>query len=132
MRYFLAVVFGVFFLPSAGFSQSLQMLPLEPTLKVYPAPTIETQQPMSGTNTAITFEGVLEGGRMAIGGETTGWVLHYQDATGAQSVAFDPGPFASSVYDGIRIRATGNIVMRSMVERGAVSVFVASQMEVVR
>lgn len=132
MRFYLIIVFGAFFLPAAVFAQSLQMLPLEPTLKVYPAPTIETQQPVPGTSAAVTFEGVLEGGRVAIGGETTGWVLHYQDATGAQSVEFDPGSFASSVYDGIRIRVTGDIVMRSTVERGTVSVFVASQMEVVR
>ena len=30
----------------------------------------------------VTLTGTLQGGRIAVGGETTGWVLRYRDDTG--------------------------------------------------
>src|ERR1700757_2207784 len=34
----------------------------------------------------VTLTGTLRGGRIAIGGETTGWTLEYRDASGQHSV----------------------------------------------
>jgi len=31
----------------------------------------------------VTLTGTLQGGRLAIGGESTGWALEYRDATGS-------------------------------------------------
>ena len=34
----------------------------------------------------VTLTGTLRGGRIAIGGETTGWTLEYRDSSGEHSI----------------------------------------------
>jgi translation elongation factor EF-Tu-like GTPase len=77
-----------------------------------------------------TLTGTLSSGRVAVGGETSGWTLSYKDKTGVHSieVEFDKG-LLSKVHDGDSVRITGTIVMRDRVERGKVRTLVASTVE---
>ena len=72
----------------------------------------------------ITLTGTLQGGRVAIGGESTGWILEYRDAAGAQSVEVElPRDLTARVRSGLMVRLTGTFATRQYVERGAVRIF---------
>ena len=78
----------------------------------------------------VTLTGTLQGGRIAIGGETTGWTLEYRDATGPHSIEVDlPGAMATRARSGATVRLTGTMVTREYVERGATSVLRVSRLE---
>jgi 4-carboxymuconolactone decarboxylase len=78
----------------------------------------------------ITLTGTLRGGRVAIGGETTGWALEYRDGTGPQSIEVElTGALAARARDGARVTNTGTLVTREYVERGSIRVFRASRLE---
>jgi cytochrome c-type biogenesis protein CcmE len=81
----------------------------------------------------MTLEGTLKSGKVAVGGETTGWELSYTDATGkhAIEVAFSKA-LLQTVRNGQNVRITGTIVTRDRVERGPVRVLVASEVEEVK
>jgi hypothetical protein len=82
------------------------------------------------TPQTVTLVGQLEGGRMAIGGETSGWVLHYRDEKEPRDieVAF-PASLLKTARDGATVRVTGTIVDREYVERGKVRTLVATKLE---
>ena len=78
----------------------------------------------------VTLTGTLQGGRIAIGGETTGWTLEYRDASGAHAIDVElPGAVAARARSGVIVRLTGTIVTREYVERGATRVLRASRLE---
>ncbi|HEY3159286.1 MAG TPA: hypothetical protein VGJ78_10035 [Vicinamibacterales bacterium] len=78
----------------------------------------------------ITLTGTLEGGRIAIGGESTGWALEYRDATGQRSVEVElPRDLMSRARSGAMVRATGTFATRQYVERGTVRIFRVSRLE---
>jgi 4-carboxymuconolactone decarboxylase len=78
----------------------------------------------------ITLTGTLEGGRIAIGGESTGWALEYRDATGQHSVEVElPRDLMSRARSGAMVRATGTFATRQYVERGTVRIFRVSRLE---
>ena len=80
----------------------------------------------------VTLTGRLVGGQMAIGGETTGWMLRYRDEKGPRSVevAFTKA-LLERAHDGDNVRLTGTIEDRQHVERGKVPTLVATTLEIV-
>jgi hypothetical protein len=78
----------------------------------------------------VTLTGTLQGGRIAIGGETTGWALEYRDSTGPHSIEVElPGALAARARSGTMVKLTGTIVMREYVERGSTRVLRVSRLE---
>ena len=79
----------------------------------------------------VTLSGRLVGGQMAIGGETTGWMLRYRDEKGPRSieVAFSKA-LLERAHDGDNVRLTGTIEERQYLERGKVPTLVAATLEV--
>ncbi len=78
----------------------------------------------------VTLTGTLQGGRIAIGGETTGWALEYRDNTGPHSIEVElPGALAARARSGAMVKLTGTIVTREYVERGSTRVLRVSRLE---
>lgn len=78
----------------------------------------------------VTLTGTLQGGRIAIGGESTGWALEYRDATGQHSVEVElPRELMARARSGATVRLTGTFATREYVERGSVRIFRASRLE---
>ena len=78
----------------------------------------------------ITLTGTLQGGRIAIGGESTGWALEYRDDTGPHSVEVElPRELMTRARSGAMVRVTGMFGTRQYVERGSVRIFRVSQLE---
>ena len=87
---------------------------------------------MAQTNQAqeVTMTGTLQGGRIAIGGETTGWTLEYRDGTGPHSIEVElPGALTARARSGAMVKLTGTIVTREYVERGSTRVLRVSRLE---
>ena len=79
-----------------------------------PGPVIE-----AGKKVALT--GVLTGGLMAIGGETTGWKLTYSTGRDPAEIEVDMSAIkAAEKFDGKKVTAAGTVVSKDYVERGAV------------
>ena len=78
----------------------------------------------------ITLTGTLQGGRIAIGGESTGWALEYRDDTGPHSVEVElPRELMTRARSGATVRVTGTFGTRQYVERGSVRIFRVSRLE---
>lgn len=108
---------------------------LDPSIKVTPAPTpakpvepARAQAAQAAKKT--TLVGELEKGRVAVGGETTGWILHYRVDAKPQTIEVDFGKeFAGKARHGATVRVTGTVVARNYVERGVVSTLVVSDLQ---
>jgi 4-carboxymuconolactone decarboxylase len=84
----------------------------------------------AGQEQEVTLTGTLQGGRIAIGGESTGWALEYRDGTGQHSVEVElPRELMASARSGATVRATGTFTTRQYVERGSVRIFRVSRLE---
>ncbi len=100
--------------------------PLNPTAPPPPTP------PARGE----TFLGTLQGGMSAIGGETTGWVLRLDEpftsakgkSLSSLEVSIERVSETAKAFNGRRVRVTGLVVEKKYVERGMVSVLMASEM----
>jgi 4-carboxymuconolactone decarboxylase len=78
----------------------------------------------------ITLTGTLQGGRLAIGGESTGWALEYRDDTGPHSVEVElPRELMTRARSGATVRVTGTFGTRQYVERGSVRIFRVSRLD---
>lgn len=78
----------------------------------------------------VTLTGTLQGGRIAIGGETTGWTLEYRDATGSHSVEVElPRELMARAQSGAQVSVTGSFATRQYVERGSVRTFRVTRFE---
>ncbi len=81
-------------------------------------------QAAQGKDKEVTLTGTLHGGRVAIGGESTGWSLDYRDESGAHSVEVVlPQNLTARAKSGSTVRLTGTFGTREYVERGTVRVF---------
>jgi hypothetical protein len=81
----------------------------------------------------VTLTGKLSSGKVAVGGETTGWELSYHDKTGDHSVEVElTKALQAKVRDGQTVRITGTMVTRERVERGKVQTLVATAVESVK
>ncbi|MGF1635248.1 MAG: hypothetical protein ACFCVE_15475 [Phycisphaerae bacterium] len=90
-------------------------------------PSRPTTTPAEAQVTRNVYEGQLRGGMMAIGGETTGYVLR----TGQRQIEVDLSKIDGSPerYEGGQVRIIGEIVERDYVERGPTPVLVAREIE---
>jgi 4-carboxymuconolactone decarboxylase len=87
----------------------------------------------AGQGQEVTLTGTLQGGRIAIGGETTGWALEYRDAAGQHSVEVElPRELMVRARSGASVRVTGTFATREYVERGSVRIFRVSRLEEAR
>jgi 4-carboxymuconolactone decarboxylase len=78
----------------------------------------------------VTITGTLRGGRIAIGGETTGWTLEYRDASGDHSIEVElPREWLTRARSDMAVRVTGVFATRDYVERGAVRILRVSRLE---
>ncbi len=94
-----------------------------------PAAPAPADDPVIKEGAAVVITGELEGGIMAIGGETTGWLLKYATKAGKQSIEVDCSALpADSVPDG-RVRVTGTVVTKNYVERGPTLILKATKVE---
>jgi len=81
----------------------------------------------------VTLTGTLQGGRVAIGGESTGWALEYRDAAGQHSIEVElPGALMARARSGAMVRLTGMYVTREYVERGSVRILRVTRLEETR
>lgn len=78
----------------------------------------------------VTLTGILQGGLLAVGGESTGWALNYRDDTGPHSIEVAlPRELMARARSGATVRLTGTIVMREYVERGTVRILQVSRLD---
>jgi len=78
----------------------------------------------------VTLTGTLRGGRIAIGGETTGWTLEYRDSSGDHSVEVElPRELMARARSGAAVRVTGSFGTRNYVERGSVRILRVSRLD---
>lgn len=90
--------------------------------------SVALAQGRAGQETTLT--GTLQGGRVAVGGESTGWTLEYRDASGPHSVEVElPRDLTARVRDGSMVRLTGTFATREYVERGTVRIFRVTRLE---
>ena len=73
--------------------------------------------------------GTLQGGAVAIGGETTGWRLVGDGQTGGIDLDVSKVQDRAKALDGKRVTVTGNMTERDWPERGKVQVLVADKIE---
>ena len=76
---------------------------------------------------AQTLVGTLRGGMMAIGGETSGWILAGDGATGRIELDVSRVEEKARALEGRRVSITGMMKDKKYVERGTVRVLVADE-----
>jgi hypothetical protein len=73
----------------------------------------------------VTYSGELLGGRMAVGGETSGWALRYRMGETVKTIELDVTREAIGKFkSGDHVRITGRLSEKEYVERGKVQVLV--------
>ena len=78
----------------------------------------------------VTLTGTLQGGRVGIGGENTGWALEYRDAAGQHSIEVElPAGLMARARSGAMVRLAGMYVTREYVERGSVRILRVTRLE---
>ena len=76
-----------------------------------------------------TMTGTLQGNRVAIGAETTGWVLAGDNAAGGIDVDVSRVEDRAKQLDGQRVTVRGRMTERNWPERGKTYVLVAESIE---
>ena len=74
-----------------------------------------------------TFVGTLRGDVMAIGGETDGWVLAGDGATGRIELDVSKVQGQAKALEGQRVSVSGRMTDKKYVERGTVRVLVVNE-----
>ncbi len=107
----------------------LLSLPLFPLTALARSPQVAPPPPADTAGEGeVTHTGVLER-RVAIGGETTGWVLQYQTAAGLRRIEVDcSGLDAGKIPEGA-VRITGRVIEKTWPERGPVLILKARKIE---
>jgi hypothetical protein len=122
---------GVLFFLAGGCEQSAKSAAATTTTST--APTTQRDQPVTPPSTQMTtLTGTLRGGMMAIGGETTGWVLVGDGATGGTDLDVSKVEADAKRFDGKRVNVTGRSVDKKYVERGTVRVIQVEKIEAAR
>jgi len=75
----------------------------------------------------VTLAGVLTKGIMAVGGETTGWMLEYQTAAGTQTIQLDPTSLKPDKIPQGNVTVKGEIVERSYLRSGPTLILKAAK-----
>jgi hypothetical protein len=90
---------------------------------------VATRENGNGGPKAQAFVGALQGGMMAIGGETSGWLLQ-QDGKEPIELQIDAvGHETLEPFDGQRVKIIGHESHKQYVERGRVPVIVVKGIE---
>lgn len=92
-------------------------------------PLADLQDRQEDRKKTEVFTGTLEGGIMAIGGETTGWRLVGDGESGALEVDVSRIRDQVEPLSGHRVVITGWVTTRQYVERGEVAVLVAQRIQ---
>jgi hypothetical protein len=88
------------------------------------------QQPITPPSTQMTtLTGTLRGGMMAIGGETTGWMLVADGAVGGMDLDVSKVEADAKRLEGKRVNVSGYTVDKKYVERGTVRVLQLEKIE---
>lgn len=110
--------------------------PIAPSTDPAPAlPPPPARGPDAGANLPVaeTVSGRLMGGIMAIGGETTGWMLVTEEENGrpVDGVEVDMSRVLADAQrlDGARVKVRGVVVERRYVTRGVAKVLMAESVE---
>jgi hypothetical protein len=97
---------------------------------------VKTSSPTSRTATRepvstqpAEFTGTLRGGTVAVGGETTGWRLEGDGATGGIDLDVSKVRDRARPLEGQRVNVTGRMTARSWPERGETQVLVVDRIE---
>lgn len=77
----------------------------------------------------VTATGTLQGGMMAVGGETTGWTLTGTDQLGDVMVDVSEIEPQAREQEGRRVTVTGRLAVRDYVERGPTQVILVERIE---
>jgi|GEM_PF-1047053 len=91
-----------------------------------PAPVDE---PLIKEGAEVVLSGKLEGGVMAIGGETTGWRLEFATKGGKQFIEVDCSALAAENIPEGAVRVTGTVITKNYVERGPTLILKATKVE---
>ena len=98
-----------------------------------PPVTTSPPTPRATTRPASTqpaeFTGTLRGGAVAIGGETTGWRLEGDGATGGIDLDVSKVRDRARPLEGQRVNVTGRMTTQSWPERGETQVLVVDRIE---
>ncbi|HEV2295862.1 MAG TPA: hypothetical protein VGR35_18595 [Tepidisphaeraceae bacterium] len=79
------------------------------------------------TTQMSSLTGTLRGGMMAIGGETTGWVLARDGGAGQVDLEVSAVREQAKRLDGERVTVLGRMIQRTYTERGVVPVMVVEK-----
>ena len=86
--------------------------------------------PITAPSTQMTTQtGTLRGGMMAIGGESTGWVLVGDGAVGGLDLDVSQVQDDATRLDGKRVNVTGPMIDKRYVERGTVRMMRVEKIE---
>ena len=112
--------------------QSIATAQLPPPVPPPKSDTRPASRPTTGPATAPAggpreFTGTLQGGVYGIGGETTGWRLAGDGATGGLDVDVSRVQDKAKDLDGKRVSINGRLVDKHWPERGKVQVLVAEK-----
>ena len=88
-----------------------------------------TSRAAAGAPERSGLTGTLQGGAVAIGGETTGWRLIGDGQTGGIDVDVSKVQDRAKALDGKRVTITGRMTERDWPERGRTQVLVAEKIE---
>ena len=87
-------------------------------------------EPITAPSTQMTTQtGTLRGGMMAIGGESTGWILVGDGAVGGLDLDVSQVQDAVTRLDGKRVNVTGPMIDKRYVERGPVRMMRVEKIE---
>ncbi len=89
-----------------------------------PAPADE---PLIKEGASVVLTGQLEGGIMAIGGETPGWRLTYLTKDGKRTLDVDCSALPADKIPEGPVRITGKVITKNYVERGPTQILNASE-----
>jgi hypothetical protein len=86
-------------------------------------------EPVVKEGAEVSLSGKLKGGIMAIGGESTGWVLGYQTKAGPRETEVDCSALdATKIAEGA-VRITGKVFKKNYPERGPTLILKATKIE---
>lgn len=93
---------------------------------------VEFEDEAADDDGKVVYQGKLRGGIMAIGGETTGWLLNYEKEGKKKTIEVEmKGIDRTGQFDGKVVKISGNVVTKKYMERGPVSILQASDVSVV-
>jgi hypothetical protein len=119
-------------LPGSATEPAIPLLPSsEPVAMPATAPATKSADADAAFGLAArSYTGVLHGGVMATGSETTGWALNVDGVTGTLDVDVTAISGQVKALDGRHVTITGQLKQKNWVERGKTQLLIADTIEV--